>query len=171
MSLLILDVDHFKAVNDTYGHDVGDEVLREVARRITSSLRGIDLSCRFGGEEFVAAFSGVDAAIALQIGERLRRKIAEQPFPIATDKGPLTVTISIGVATIGRRRHRRDAAQARRSGALPRQEGGRNRVVGGPSSRDARRSIASWVRSGRVRDREDPPWRATRPRRPSTTWR
>lgn len=99
VSLLILDVDHFKAVNDTYGHDVGDEVLREVARRITSSLRGIDLSCRFGGEEFVAAFSGTDAATALQIGERLRRKIADEPFPIATPSGPLAVTISIGVAT------------------------------------------------------------------------
>ena len=99
VSLLILDVDHFKKVNDTYGHDVGDEVLREVAHRISSSLRGIDLACRFGGEEFVAAFSGADAAVALQIGERLRCKIADQPFPVRTDKGPLAVTISIGVAT------------------------------------------------------------------------
>jgi two-component system cell cycle response regulator len=99
VSLLILDVDHFKAVNDSYGHDVGDEVLREVARRITASLRGIDLACRFGGEEFVAAFSGVDAELALSIGERLRCKIADRPFPVQSDKGPLAVTISIGVAT------------------------------------------------------------------------
>ncbi len=99
VSLLILDVDHFKKVNDTYGHDVGDEVLREVAHRISASLRGIDLACRFGGEEFVAAFSGADAAVALQISERLRCKIADQPFPVRTDKGALTVTISIGVAT------------------------------------------------------------------------
>jgi two-component system cell cycle response regulator len=99
VSVLILDVDHFKAVNDNHGHDVGDEVLREVARRITSSLRGIDLSCRFGGEEFVAAFSGADAALAREIGERLRQKIANKPFPIATEKGPLEITISVGVAT------------------------------------------------------------------------
>ena len=99
VSLLILDVDHFKAVNDTYGHDVGDEVLRELAHRISSSLRGIDLACRFGGEEFVAAFSGADAEVALQISDRLRRKIADQPFAVRTDKGPLTVTISIGVTT------------------------------------------------------------------------
>src|SRR5262249_48149982 len=88
VSLLIVDVDHFKSVNDRSGQDVGDEVLREVARRITSSLRGIALACRFGGEEFVAAFSGADRAIALQIAERLRGKIGDHPFPITTECGP-----------------------------------------------------------------------------------
>jgi two-component system cell cycle response regulator len=130
VSLLILDVDHFKVVNDSYGHDVGDEVLREVARRITASLRGIDLSCRFGGEEFVAAFSGVEAARALEIGERLRCKIADEPFPVQTDKGPLYVTISIGAATS----HDGDTAESllkRADQALYRaKKDGRNRVVG-----------------------------------------
>lgn len=132
VSLLILDVDHFKVVNDTYGHDVGDEVLREVAHRISSSLRGIDLACRFGGEEFVAAFSGADAAVALQISERLRCKIADQPFPVRTDKGPLAVTISIGVATSVAG----DTAQTllkRADLALYRaKKEGRNRVVASP---------------------------------------
>jgi two-component system cell cycle response regulator len=99
VSLLIIDVDHFKSVNDTYGHDVGDHVLREVANRIMASLRGIDLSCRFGGEEFVAAFSAVDADRALQIAERLRRKIADTAVPVKSDQGPLFVTVSIGAAT------------------------------------------------------------------------
>ena len=102
----------------------------EIAHRLSSSLRGIDLACRFGGEEFVAAFSGADAAIALQISERLRCKIADQPFPIRTDKGSLTVTISIGVATSVAG----DTAQTllkRADLALYRaKKEGRNRVVG-----------------------------------------
>ena len=129
VSLLILDVDHFKIVNDTWGHDVGDRVLREVASRITSSLRGIDLSCRFGGEEFVAAFSGVDAERALLIAERLRRKIADEPFPVQTEQGPLSVTVSVGVATA----HGGDTAESllkRADQALYRaKKNGRDRVV------------------------------------------
>jgi two-component system cell cycle response regulator len=101
VSLLILDVDHFKAVNDTYGHEVGDEVLREIAHRIAAGIRDLDLCCRFGGEEFVAAFAGVDPKVAYSIAERLRHKIVSQPFPISTERGPLTVTISIGIATSG----------------------------------------------------------------------
>ena len=146
VSLLILDIDHFKAVNDTYGHDVGDEVLREVAHRISSGLRGIDLACRFGGEEFVAAFSGADAAVALQISERLRRKIADEPFPITTDKGPLTVTISIGVATSVAG----DTAQTllkRADLALYRaKKEGRNRVVATCETREATRVPAATER-------------------------
>jgi two-component system cell cycle response regulator len=130
VSLLILDVDHFKMVNDSYGHDVGDEVLREVARRITASLRGIDLSCRFGGEEFVAAFSGVEAARALEIGDRLRCKMADEPFPVQTDKGPLHVTISIGAAT-SRDGDTAESLLKRADQALYRaKKDGRNRVVG-----------------------------------------
>jgi two-component system cell cycle response regulator len=129
VSLLILDVDHFKTVNDGYGHDVGDQVLREVASRITTGLRGIDLSCRFGGEEFVAAFSGVDADRALQIAERLRKRIADQPFPVQTEQGPLSVTVSIGAATS----HGGDTAESllkRADQALYRaKKDGRNRVV------------------------------------------
>jgi two-component system cell cycle response regulator len=129
VSLLIVDVDHFKAVNDTYGHDVGDEVLREVAHRITSGLRGIDLACRFGGEEFVAAFAGVDVSIALQIGERLRRLIADRPFPVVTEKGPLQVTISIGVAA-SRAEDTSQTLLKRADLALYRaKKEGRNRVV------------------------------------------
>jgi two-component system cell cycle response regulator len=111
---------------------VGDEVLREVARRIAASIRGLDLCCRFGGEEFVAAFSGVDPKIAHSIGERLRSKMASEPFPISTERGPLTVTISVGVATSGPD----DTAETllrRADAALYRaKKEGRNRVVADP---------------------------------------
>src|SRR6185295_3644628 len=83
VSVMIVDIDHFKTVNDTYGHEVGDEVLREVAHRMSASLRGLDLCCRFGGEEFVAAFSGGGSEMALPIAERLRQTIADEPVPIA----------------------------------------------------------------------------------------
>jgi two-component system cell cycle response regulator len=130
VSLLIVDVDHFKKVNDTYGHDVGDEVLREVARRMTSGLRGIDLFCRFGGEEFVAAFSDTDSATAVSIAERLCGKICEEPIAITAERSSIRVTISIGVATT----ERTDTAETllkRADKALYRAKNeGRNRVVG-----------------------------------------
>ncbi len=130
VSLLLMDVDHFQRVNDTYDHDVGDEVLREIARRISSSLRGLDLSCRFGGEEFVAVFPGVDGEIARRIGERLRRNVADHSFPIATEDGPLAVTISIGSATTSSRDDTADALLACADSALYQaKKEGRNRVV------------------------------------------
>jgi two-component system cell cycle response regulator len=133
VSLLILDVDHFKAVNDSFGHEVGDEVLREIARRVSTSLRGLDLCCRFGGEEFVAAFAGVDAKIAFQIAERLRRKVADEPFPIQTSDGPLHVTISIGLASVSGREDSADTLLKRADLALMRaKKEGRNRVIANP---------------------------------------
>jgi two-component system cell cycle response regulator len=130
VSLLLMDVDHFQRVNDSYDHHVGDEVLREIARRISSSLRGVDLSCRFGGEEFVAVFPGVDGEIARRIGERLRRNVADHSFPIATEAGPLAVTISIGSATTSSRDDTADALLACADSALYQaKKEGRNRVV------------------------------------------
>jgi two-component system cell cycle response regulator len=130
VSLLILDIDHFKLVNDTYGHDVGDLVLREIADRISVNLRGIELCCRFGGEEFVAAFSGVDTAHAVEIGERLCQRIADEPVSIATGEGPLRVTISVGVATTSSSEDTADSLLKRADLALYRaKKEGRNRVV------------------------------------------
>ena len=82
LSVLVLDIDHFKTINDTYGHAAGDEVLREFSRRVRKAVRGIDLACRLGGEEFVVAMPDTDAALALLVGERLRQKIAGEPFAI-----------------------------------------------------------------------------------------
>jgi two-component system cell cycle response regulator len=130
VSLLLMDVDQLQRVNDAYDHDVGDEVLRETAQRISAGLRGLDLACRFGGEEFVAAFSGVDGAVARRIGERLRRSVADPPFRIATGNGPLKVTISIGSATTSGQGDTADALLERADLALYQaKKEGRNRVA------------------------------------------
>src|SRR6185369_14389720 len=75
LAFLILDIDYFKAVNDTHGHDIGDEVLREFARRISANVRGIDLACRYGGEEFVVVMPDTDMAFAYAVAERLRKSV------------------------------------------------------------------------------------------------
>ncbi len=101
LSVLILDIDYFKSINDTYGHDAGDDVLREFAIRIRKSIRGIDLACRYGGEEFVVVMPETDMAVATIVAERLRRRIAGEPFPIEQGARSIEVTISVGLAGLG----------------------------------------------------------------------
>jgi two-component system, cell cycle response regulator len=98
LTVLVLDIDYFKAVNDTHGHDAGDDVLREFALRLRKSIRGIDLACRYGGEEFVVVMPETDLAVATMVAERLRRRIASEPFPIQQGARAIEVTISIGIA-------------------------------------------------------------------------
>ena len=117
----ILDIDYFKSINDTHGHDAGDDVLRDFAIRIRKSIRGIDLACRYGGEEFVVVMPETDMAVATMVAERLRRRIASEPFPIQKGARMVEVTISIGIAALGPRRQCRRRHQARRPGALSRQ--------------------------------------------------
>jgi two-component system cell cycle response regulator len=99
ISLLIVDVDHFKEVNDTYGHAAGDDVLRQFSDRIASSIRSVDLACRYGGEEFVVVLSDTDPALACSIGERLRRAVEKKYFAIGHPVTEIPVTVSIGVTT------------------------------------------------------------------------
>ena len=98
LTVLVLDIDYFKSVNDTHGHDAGDEVLREFSQRLKKSIRGIDLACRYGGEEFVVVMPETDMAVATMVAERLRRRIASEPFPISQGANAVEVTISIGLA-------------------------------------------------------------------------
>jgi two-component system cell cycle response regulator len=100
LAVLVLDIDFFKSVNDTYGHDAGDDVLREFAIRMRKSIRGIDLACRYGGEEFVIVMPETDMAVAATVAERLRRRIATEGFPIEQGNKSIEVTISIGLASI-----------------------------------------------------------------------
>lgn len=95
-ALLICDIDHFKSVNDTYGHPVGDVVLRGVARILSREARGTDLVARYGGEEFAILMPETDRAGAVIIAERIRERIAGQAFE--TEQGSLRVTLSLGVA-------------------------------------------------------------------------
>jgi two-component system cell cycle response regulator len=129
LSVLILDIDYFKSINDTHGHDAGDAVLQDFAIRIRKSIRGIDLACRYGGEEFVVVMPETDMAVATMVAERLRRRIASEPFPIQKGARMIEVTISIGIAALG---PDDDAAAVikRADQALYRaKRDGRNRVV------------------------------------------
>jgi two-component system cell cycle response regulator len=98
VSIMIFDIDHFKQVNDTYGHAAGDEVLREIAARVTDNVRDFDLVARYGGEEFVVIMPNTAPEVAHMVAERLRKRIAGKPFEIAERDEPLSVTVSIGVA-------------------------------------------------------------------------
>jgi two-component system, cell cycle response regulator len=99
LSVLLADIDHFKQVNDTYGHDVGDLVLREFSNRFRRNTRGIDLACRFGGEEFIVIMPDTSMARAYQVGERLRVAIAADAFQIRPGLG-IHLTASVGLATL-----------------------------------------------------------------------
>ncbi len=130
LTAMVMDIDYFKSVNDTHGHDAGDDVLREFATRIRKSIRGIDLACRFGGEEFVVIMPETDMAVATIVAERLRRRIATEPFPIHSGQGALDVTISIGIATLDAADDTAATILKRADQALYRaKRTGRNRVV------------------------------------------
>jgi two-component system cell cycle response regulator len=130
IAALIVDIDFFKAVNDTHGHDAGDDVLREFALRIRKSIRNIDLACRYGGEEFVIVMPETDIAVASMVAERLRRRIATEPFAIQGGSRQLEVTISIGIAAFGQPGDTAAAILKRADMALYRaKRDGRNRVV------------------------------------------
>jgi two-component system cell cycle response regulator len=98
VAVMLLDIDHFKRINDSFGHSVGDRVLSLVARRMRAQLRASDLIARIGGEEFLVALPDSDGATALDCAERLRAAIGETEFILRGDTPPLSVTISIGLA-------------------------------------------------------------------------
>jgi two-component system cell cycle response regulator len=130
LAALILDIDHFKSINDTHGHDGGDDVLREFALRVRKSIRNIDLACRYGGEEFVIIMPETDMAVAAIVAERLRRRIAGEPFPIQQGAQLLNVTLSIGLAALAGTQDTAATLLKRADQALYRaKRDGRNRVV------------------------------------------
>lgn len=129
MALMILDIDHFKAVNDTYGHDAGDVVLREFSARLKRNIRGIDLACRFGGEEFVVLMPDTDMAQAELVAERVRQSVAERSFEVDATRR-LSVTVSVGVSLYETEADTPESLIKRADVALYRaKREGRNRVV------------------------------------------
>ena len=128
LCLVMLDIDHFKRVNDTHGHQAGDTVLREVAQRLRSALRQSDLAIRYGGEEFMLLLPHTDQDNALAVTEELRLAIANVPFPLDTAGQTLAITVSLGVAQLAAE-DTPDTLISRADQALYRaKRGGRNRV-------------------------------------------
>jgi two-component system, cell cycle response regulator len=129
LSLVVVDIDNFKSINDTYGHEAGDRVLRQFAARFRRNTRSIDLACRFGGEEFVIVMPDSGLEPARQMGERLRECIAAEPFQ-ADGEIWITVTASVGVATLDQPQGSLEALFRRADRALyVAKRSGRNRVV------------------------------------------
>lgn len=128
VSLVIFDIDHFKRVNDTYGHQTGDEVIRETARITSQLVRETDFAGRYGGEEFVVLLPGTTLDGAAQFAERLRSTIERQQLDY--QGSPLTFTISLGVATLADDMAGYQALLERADKALYQsKEGGRNQVT------------------------------------------
>ncbi len=129
LSVLLVDVDNFKSINDTYGHAAGDTILRELAARFRRTTRAVDTACRLGGEEFVILMPATNLADACQIGERVRRAIAAELFHINRDS-KIPVTASVGIASLEGPHDTLEQLLARADGALyAAKKKGRNRVV------------------------------------------
>jgi diguanylate cyclase (GGDEF)-like protein len=96
VTIVLGDIDHFKKLNDTYGHAVGDDVLREVAKRLNGGVRSYDAVSRYGGEEFLVVLVGCPSQLAVSRAEHIRRLIDSRPFD--TSAGALNVSMSLGVA-------------------------------------------------------------------------
>ena len=130
VSLMIMDIDYFKSVNDTYGHDVGDVVLKEFAKQVKKSIRGIDMACRVGGEEFIVVFPDTEVAHAQMIAERIRYIVASKPFKVPAQAGELAVTVSIGISSMVHHQDDPSSLMKRADQALYKAKSdGRNRVV------------------------------------------
>jgi two-component system cell cycle response regulator len=129
VSVVILDIDHFKPVNDTHGHATGDEVLKGVTERVGGGIRDFDLLARYGGEEFVVIMPNTPAEPAYLVAERLRLRLEAEPFEVAGCDTPLAITASFGVATTVDPMEPANSLLGRADGALYAAKGsGRNRV-------------------------------------------
>jgi len=129
LSLILIDADHFKKINDTHGHPVGDAVLRHIARLMGATFRQVDVVARIGGEEFAVLLPSADLVSAQRVAERLRAALESQPAQ--TDAGPVACTVSIGIATMDDATSSVEALLKRADEALyAAKHGGRNRVCG-----------------------------------------
>ncbi|SFZ81944.1 response regulator receiver modulated diguanylate cyclase [Devosia enhydra] len=129
MAVMLIDMDYFKTVNDTHGHDVGDAVLREFALRLRRNIRGVDLPCRLGGEEFVVLMPDIDLRNAEGVAERVRSAVADRPFA-GEDARSFGLTVSVGVALNELADDTPDSLLKRADVALYRaKREGRNRVI------------------------------------------
>lgn len=130
LSILMCDIDHFKSVNDTHGHDIGDAVIVDCAKRIKKSIRNIDLACRFGGEEFIILMPDTDLALAQIVAERIRNDMAAHPVVCNNGALQVPITISVGVSSLDEKYDTPEKLMKRADVALYNaKRDGRNRVV------------------------------------------
>ncbi len=128
LSLIILDVDHFKQFNDTWGHDVGDLVLKHVAKLLQNNIRSADIPCRYGGEEFVIVLPDTHLENAVRAAEKIRNVVEDTPLVLEDQPEPLRVTLSLGVAEL-KKEDTLDTLIRRADQALyAAKRGGRNRT-------------------------------------------
>jgi diguanylate cyclase (GGDEF)-like protein len=131
LSIAMVDVDHFKAVNDQYGHGVGDLVLAEVARRLRNAIRAGDLLVRYGGEEFLTVLPRADAGRAWEVGERMRQRVCERAFDVG-DGMALLLRISVGIAQWRLNENMHDLIERADVALYGAKQRGRNRVEVAP---------------------------------------
>lgn len=130
LSAVMCDIDHFKSINDRYGHDVGDVVLKEIAGRITKNVRSLDLACRIGGEEFVILMPETDTQVATLAAERIREEIAALPVIVDGGSIKVDVTMSLGIASLDPGDETlRDLVRRADEALYAAKRDGRNRVV------------------------------------------
>jgi two-component system cell cycle response regulator len=129
LSIILLDIDHFKKINDTYGHVAGDEALKQLAEIVTQNIRLTDLFARYGGEEFVIVLPDSDVESSKNIGERLRSAVEKYEFKISTGEGKLKYTISAGIAKLLPGDTTESLLKRADKGLYMCKEGGRNKVI------------------------------------------
>ncbi|RMD98378.1 MAG: GGDEF domain-containing protein, partial [Calditrichaeota bacterium] len=127
VALAIIDLDHFKRVNDAHGHPVGDAILKEVSSRLRNMLRKIDFLARYGGEEFAGVFPNTTARGAFCVMERIRKSIARAPFEVDALKIP--ITISIGICEIEPQMEAADWIEQADQALYAAKRNGRNQVI------------------------------------------
>jgi len=130
LSVLMLDLDHFKRVNDQWGHAAGDLVLKATAQALCDEVRGADLPSRFGGEEFLTILPGTDATRAMEVAERIRQHMAG--LVIAAPGDTIRITASIGIATIGADEEVEQLVARADAALYGAKDGGRNRCMIAP---------------------------------------
>jgi two-component system cell cycle response regulator len=142
LAVIMVDLDHFKTTNDTYGHDVGDAVLQKVARRMMGTIRTYDSIGRYGGEEFLIVAPGCDAHAAAELGERLRCCVAAKPIRVASDVIFTTVSLGVAVRSNGLQEWRQ-LLKAADNFLYSAKKAGRNRVEHGAAQRPLAQSVQS----------------------------
>lgn len=129
LAVALIDLDGFKRVNDTYGHQTGDEVLRRLARRLVAVTRSSDFCCRIGGDEFLLLMVDTDAETALRVAERVRRDITASPIRAGQDRMPVSASVGFTVRAPGQAVEIEELIARADEGLLQSKKAGRNRVV------------------------------------------